>query len=192
MNLGQMLLVIGAIALLGILIVNANTAVYETHATMANSEFGITAVSIATSVIEEAGGKMFDNVIADSNAAALFDSTLLTSPASLGPEAGESYRHSTTGKDFNDIDDFNGLFLVYKSDAAAESTKTPGSSYEFVLPGIRAKYFARVSVDYVRLSGGQIVASPTVPNWHKRMRVTVTSTGSPDTLVYPSIMSYWN
>jgi len=179
MNLGQMLMVIGAITLLGLLVLNANTTVHTTRATMADSEFGMT-------------GKMFDNVIADSNASALFDSTLLTSPGNLGPEAGESYRKSAGAKDFNDVDDFNNLFLVYKSGVGGDTAATPGSDYEFTLPGIRARYFAHVTVDYVTLAGGSIVACPAVPNWHKRITVTVTSTGSADTLAYPAIMSYWN
>ena len=87
MNLGQMLMVIGAIVLLGMLVLNANSTIYQANDIMYTSEFGVTAISLSTSIVEEAMGKMFDKVVADSNSAALLDSTLLTPPGSLGPEA---------------------------------------------------------------------------------------------------------
>ena len=64
MNLGQMLLVTGAIVLLGILVLNANTTVYQANDTMYTSEFGVSAISLATSIVEEAMGKYFDVVVA--------------------------------------------------------------------------------------------------------------------------------
>src|SRR5271166_819029 len=122
MNLGQMMMVIGAIVMLGVLILNTNSTIYQTNDIMYTSEFGVTAVSLSTSLVEEAMGKMFDKVVADSNAAALVDSTLLTPPGSLGPDPGEneSYRGNVPGtKDFDDFDDFNNLMICYHSEVPA-------------------------------------------------------------------------
>jgi len=189
MNLGQMMLVVAALSLLGVIILNANSGILETSEVQNMSEFGITAVSLATSLIEEAMGKFYDAAIEDSNYTSLSDSTVLTWP--LGPGGMESYRGMKVGtQDFNDFDDFNNLFLVYKSSVAADSTATPGSSHEIIVPGIRAKYFVKASVNYVRL--GTLDGTTTTKTWQKKITVTVSSPTSRDTLAFPAIMSYWN
>ncbi|MDH3251791.1 MAG: hypothetical protein OEM41_03305 [Ignavibacteria bacterium] len=189
MNLGQMMLVIGAVSLLGILILNTNSTLMDSYETTNNSEFEITAVSLATSLVEEAMGKMFDEVIADSN------TTTLTNPNQLstllGYDGVEKFRDTAASvTDFDDFDDFNNLFVVYKSDLAAEAAPTPGSHHEFAVPGMRAKYYVTAKVVYVdptNLDGAS--ASRT---WHKKIIVTVTSPSVKDTLRFPAIMSYWN
>jgi hypothetical protein len=204
MNLGQMLLVLAALGLLGILTLSTNSNVMQSNETQNNSEVGVTAVSLATSVVEEAMGTMFDSAIGDTNSGPVDSLSQLTPPGSLGHSALESYRGTVPGtKDFNDFDDFNNLFLVYKSDNPSDTVHTPGSNYEFVVPGIRNKYFVRVKVNYVDPSALNSV-SP-VSTWHKKITVMVTSSfphiGSAaqqlqdslkNTLVYPAVMSYWN
>jgi hypothetical protein len=188
MTLGQSMLVIGAITLLGILVLNANSTILQSNTTMDTSEFGITAVSLATSLVEEAMGKMFDQVIADSNTGTITSESQLTPVGNLGPDVSEAYRNGT--RDFNDFDDFNNIFLVYKSNVAADTVHTPGSTWEAIVPGIRAKYFVKARVyyvDYLHLDD-----TSNVRTYHKKIVVTVTSTGSPDTLRFPAIMSYWN
>ncbi|HTO93657.1 MAG TPA: hypothetical protein VMM80_04775, partial [Bacteroidota bacterium] len=152
MNLGQMILVVGAIVLLGILVLNANSTVYQASDTMYTSEFGVTAVSLATSLVEEAEGKMFDVVVAPKNSSDLYDSTLLTGVGSLGPELAtehESYRHLVPGypNDFDDFDDFNNLKLCYHD--ASESDATAGF-LQIIVPGMRAKYYVTCTVVYVK------------------------------------------
>ncbi len=188
MNLGQSMLVIGAITLLGIIVLNANSSILQSNTTMDTSEFGITAVSLATSLVEEAMGKMFDEVIADSNTGQITVESQLTPPGNLGPDGVEQYRNGTL--DFNDFDDFNNIFLVYKSNNPADTLSTPGSSFETIVPGIRAKYFVRARVYYV--DPLHLDDTSTVRTFHKKIVVTVTSTGSQDTLKFPAIMSYWN
>jgi hypothetical protein len=199
MNLGQMMMVIGAIVMLGVLILNTNSTIYQTNDIMYTSEFGVTAISLSTSLVEEAMGKMFDKVVADSNAAALIDSTLLTLPGSLGPDASEneSYRGSVAGtKDFDDFDDFNNLKICYHSDVPADVDATPGY-LQVTVPGIRAKYYVTCAVTYVNPPNLDVPYAVR-QTWHKKITVTVTSpsatgvTGKPDTLAYPAIMSYWN
>ena len=188
MTLGQSMLVIGALTLLGILVLNANSTILQSNNTMDTSEFGITAVSLATSLVEEAMGKMFDEVVSDSTTGAITDSSQLTPIGSLGPEGTEAYRNGLT--DFNDFDDFNNLFLVYKSNVGTDTVSTPGSSWETIVPGIRAKYFVRARVYYV--SVGALDDTSNHRTFNKKIVVTVTSTGSKDTLRFPAVMSYWN
>jgi hypothetical protein len=189
MNLGQMLLVVGALSLLGVLILTANTNILETYDAQNTSEFGISAVSLATSLIEEAMGEMYDAAIEDSTYTDLTDSTRLTWP--LGPGAMESYRGNEPGtKPFNDFDDYNNLFLVYKSNVAGDTARTAGSSYEMVVPGIRAKYFVKARVNYVHPNN--LNGSTTAKTWHKKITVTVTSPSFKDTLSFPAVMSFWN
>ncbi len=186
MTLGQSLLVIGALALLGILVLNANTSIGESTETMNRSEFGITAISLATSLVEEAQGKMFDQKIADSLTGPITSPTQLS--AVLGKEGAEAYRGGAEG--FNDFDDFNNIWLVYKN-APLDTASSPGSTYEFAVPGLRARYDVRVSVYYVD-PNGDLNVPVAYQTFHKGMLVTVTSPSSRDTLRFPAVMSYWN
>jgi hypothetical protein len=190
MNLGQMMLVIAALSLLGVIVLNTNRTILQTNETQNTSEFGITAVSLATSLVEEAGGKMFDEVVADSNTLALTSPTQLST--TLGPEGGQSYRDSLN--DFNDVDDFNGLVLAYRN--PLDSTACPGATKIISMPGLRAKFYARVRVDWVNptsANGYNVDSVATVKTWHKKITVTVTAyPAMTDTLVYPAVISYWN
>jgi hypothetical protein len=194
MNLGQMLMVIGAIVLLGILVLNANSTVYQANDTMYTSEFGMTAISLSTSLVEEAMGKSFDKVVAPANSTAVLDSTLLTLPGALNPESGENYHGAT---DFNDFDDFNNLKLCYHGSLPGDADATAGY-VQVTVPGLQAKYYVNCTVTYV--NPPNLDAAYTVrQTWHKKLTVRVWSpsamnsiTNLPDTLVYPAIMSYWN
>lgn len=186
MNLGQMMMVVAALSILGILVLNTNTTVLETNDTQNLSEFGINAISLATSLVEEANGKMFDEVIADSTTPQLSSPASLTSVANLGPDGAEGYR--AAGSDFNDFDDFDGLVLVYKS--PLDTAAVAGATHEFVIPGIRAVYKVASKVEYVAAANLNVASAS--PTWHKKITVTVSSPAIKDTLVYPAIMSYWN
>jgi len=185
MNLGQSMLVIAAMALLGFLALSANSSVMDSTQTSDNSEFGVTAVSLATSIIQEAMSKMFDEVTVDSGA--VTDPSQLTpSPFWMHRDPGEHYRGGVN--DFDDISDFDSMLFVYTSplDPAPE----PGADTTIIVPGIRDRYFVRTRVQYVDPNNlDQVVAGPT---WHKRIVVTVTSS-SPrrDTIAIPAVMSYW-
>ncbi|MCK5571858.1 MAG: hypothetical protein KAJ12_03825 [Bacteroidetes bacterium] len=186
MSLGQMMLVVAAMSILGILVLNANRTVLETNDTQNQSEFGINAVSLATSIVEEAMGKMYDEAIADSNTGELGDPKQLTSAVGLGKEGAEAHRDGVN--DFNDFDDFHNLFLVYKN--PVDSLVTAGADKEIEVPGIRDRYFVRTKVVYVTDADPDVAVA--ARTWHKKMSVTVTSSTTRDTLVYPALMSYWN
>jgi hypothetical protein len=58
--------------------------------------------------VEEAGGKLFDNVVVDTTRPVVSSTSQLSTV--LGPEGGEAYRDMTYG--FNDYDDFHNLYVV--------------------------------------------------------------------------------
>ncbi len=191
MNLGQMMLTVGAVLLLGLVILTVNRSVLDNNNSQNSNEFALNAVSIATSLVEEASGKMFDQVIADSNTTALSDPTQLS--LTLGPDGSEAY-HSA-GHEFNDFDDFNGLKLVYRN--PVDVGTVPGYN-SVTLNGLRTRYYATVTVCYV--ANGGLNGSSAARTWNKRIQVAVTGFGmensqrggQADTLVYSAIQSCWN
>lgn len=100
MNTGQMLITIGALMLLSLVILRVNNNFLSTSTVLMENKFGVLAVSLGTSVLEEAKGKAFD---ANTDSAAV---TSLNELSTIGPESGE------TDPLFNDFDDFDGLVRV--------------------------------------------------------------------------------
>jgi len=98
MNTGQMLMTLGAMMLLSTIMLRVNTANLTNESIRDDAQFGVLATSIATSIIEEAQSKAFDEKTDTMNVTAL---TQLTSV--LGPETGE------TEDTFDDFDDYNGF-----------------------------------------------------------------------------------
>lgn len=98
MNTGQMIMVIGAMMLLSAVVLRVNTGNLKNETIRDQAQYGVLATSIATSIIEEAQSKAFDQYT-DTNSVALL--TQLSSV--LGPESGESEYN------FNDFDDYNGF-----------------------------------------------------------------------------------
>jgi len=98
MNTGQMIMTLGAMMLLATIMLRVNTANLTNESIRDSAQFGVLATSIATSIIEEAHSKAFDE---KSDTTSIFDVTQLSSI--LGPESGE------TGSTFDDFDDYNGF-----------------------------------------------------------------------------------
>ncbi len=193
MNLFQSMLALGALILLGVLTLNTNRAILTHDDDMNVDESRITAMALAQSLAEEAGAKYFDAQPEDQPPGVLNNTSDLTPVNALGHGATEHYRGGA--HDFNDFDDFNNLFVVYKSSNPADTASTPGSDYESIIPGLKAKYYLKAKVEYVKVDGSNIpIADQTsgVPTWHKRITVTVIDITRRDTVVYPAIMSYWN
>ena len=161
MNTGQMLLTLGALILLSTLTLRVNTSQLTTQETMQNSKFGVLAVSVASSVIEEASEKAFDQ-----NTVGEFVSSLsgLTPAAGLGPGGGETHDN------FNDFDDFNG----YKDTI----TDMPSAIYN-----------VSCVVNYVDPDIEGFISNNRT--WHKQLTVKVTSPSMADTIQMTKIFSYW-
>jgi len=98
MNTGQMIMTLGAMMLLSTIMLRVNTANLTNESIRDDAQFGVLATSLATSIIEEAQSKAFDEKSDTMNVTAL---TQLTSV--LGPETGE------TEDTFDDFDDYNGF-----------------------------------------------------------------------------------
>jgi hypothetical protein len=159
--------------LLTILILNVNKNSMAVEDTMYDSNFGITATSIASSVIEDASKKSFDKVSAvydpvDSTYTHIYDPNDFTPAADLGVDSGEDI---TDPKTFNDFDDYNGYTTV-------DSTM-PSAIFNL---SCRVKYVNDTAPD----------DSSTTQTFHKKITVRVWSKSMRDTMVMSSVYSYWN
>jgi hypothetical protein len=169
----QMFLALGAVILLSIVIMNTNKNSLHTEDVMYDSNFGITATSIASSIIEDASKKSFDNnfyyaVHPDSPATKVTNANDFTPPADLGIDSGEDINDPTT---FNDFDDYNNY-------TAVDSTM-PSAIFNI---SCRVYYVNSNNLDGISMS----------PDFHKKISVKVWSVSMKDTIVMSSIYSYWN
>lgn len=161
MNTGQMLLTMCGMFLLSMVVLRTNNTFISTGDVMYNTKFGVLAISLGTSMIEEANSKSFDEVT-DTNS--VNSVTYFTSPASLGPEGGQTHA------DFNDFDDYNNYTKVDSS-----------------MPS--ARYHISCKVGYIQPSNPNVFVNQ--KTWHKRIIVTVWSPSMRDTVRMSSIFSYW-
>ena len=100
---GQIILAIGAILLLGTVILYGNSLVVNKTVRLLQTEATMTSTSLGQAFIEEVTLKRFDENYALPN---FTDSvTDLVPPVTLGVDAGEVASNSDT---FDDIDDYNG------------------------------------------------------------------------------------
>jgi len=173
MNTGQMLITVGALFLLSMVILRTTTTLLVTDNILNKSKVNLLAVSLATSTIEEANSKKFDQNTVTTSVSA---TSQLTIPANFGVETGEEYPF------FNDFDDFD----FFKTNPKIDSIAI-GDTLVF-------KTFCRV--DYVADNTPQTISS--VATWNKRLSVKVTSnammdesTGKQDTIRMSTIYSYW-
>jgi hypothetical protein len=193
MGLGQTLLTIMALMLMGRLILNSNTVVLDTGMMKDLAEYRIGGTSFGISRLEKIEGKRFDESSTDS--IETYTVAELTTYANFGPgkESGESIAHEST---WDDVDDFNGV--VHRD----------------TINGI--PFQDSVSVEYDSLyysAGPPIVAEvrkTTNRTFNKRVIVRVTSPylidystlidadgdgqkddPKPDTLRFERIVGYW-
>ena len=161
MNLGQMMLTIGAMVLLATLMLRINTNNLQTDTIRAEAQYGVLATSIITSIMEEAKNLAFDSAT-DSNTVTSVNQ--LTAPSSLGPESGETFNT------FNDFDDFDGY-----------------SRIDSTMPS--AVFNIGCIVEYVNTSN--LLAKSFSQTWHKKITIQVSSVLMKDTIKQSSIYSYW-
>ena len=161
-----MILSLGAMILLTITIQNINKKTLYTEDTMYNSNFGITATSIASSIIEDAGKKRFDNVFYSGDSVVANVSSFTPANA-LGVDSGEVTSNPLT---FNDFDDYDNYTTV-------DSTM-PSAIYDVAC-----------SVCYVNRATPDITLN--TQSWHKKITVRVWSRSMQDTIAMSTIFSYW-
>ena len=167
MNTGQSLLSLGAMTLVALIILQVNTGFVMTSSTLLDNKLNILAISLASSIIEEASGKAFDAKTVVDAASATTD---LTYPGLLGPGAGETYPN------FNDFDDYNG-FTTINNNLAAEFTIN--SRVDYINSNNPDK---NVSVPTWHKKITVFVTSPSMLNMN----------GSQDTIKMSSVFSYWH
>lgn len=181
---GQTMMAMGALTLLGIIILTSNSTMLQNERVVMDSEFGVAAISLATSIIEEIQGKVFDAATSDSGQTL---TSKLTPANSLGAAGTETYRPTDSTKtDYNDVDDFHNFWIEY----VADTTKPKIATFRGDARGFRADYFIRAKVEYVNKSNLEVKSL--TQTWHKKVTLTVSSPSSRDTLVFPTIISYWN
>lgn len=155
----NMMLTIGAVVLLTLFTLSANKIILQNKMMSSESEYVITAIGLAQSVINEAKTKTFDE---NSVTGTITSASQLTASASLGNETGESPVQPDTSSSnayqsfskFDDIDDYDG----YK-----RSVTTPRAG----------GYLVSVTVDYVNETDPETVS--TTQTYCKKMTVSVTS-----------------
>ncbi|HOI28670.1 MAG TPA: hypothetical protein PLZ15_02835 [Melioribacteraceae bacterium] len=172
MNTGQMLITIGAVFLLSMVILTTNRGLITTNSTMIDNRYGILATSLATSTIEKATGKAFDN---NTDTIAVTSLTTLTNINYLGIDAGEN---ATNPEGFNDFDDYN----CYRTNPKLDTLAFEGTNRRIVF-----RTFCRV--DYVSLNNPNSAYNQRT--WHKRLIVRVISPEMTDTIKLSTIYSYW-
>lgn len=172
MGLGQTLLTIMGLILMGRLILSINTTTLDTGFSKDMAEYRITGTSLGTSMLEKAGNLAFDE---NSTEAEITVVSGFKAPASLGKDAGE-----TIETHFDDLDDYHNYSIV-------ETLQTS------------ATFRSRVTVQYVSIASNVISVSAT-QTYAKMLTVDVTSDylidysvspPRPDTLRFKEIFSYW-
>jgi len=164
MNTGQMLLTLGALILLSTLTLRVNTSQLTTQDTMQNSKFGVLAVSVASSIMEEASEKAFDEKSVENF---MDDTKSLTKRDKFGTDAGENPDSSNT---FDDFDDFDGYMVI-------DST----------MPS--AIFNVSCIVNYVDPDVKDFIT--TNSTWHKQLIIKITSPSMADSIEMTKIFSYW-
>ena len=157
----------GAMFLLSVIVLSVNNGYLRNNDIILDSKFDILAVSLATSIIEDANGLAFD-------ATTVGGGSIVTSPSGLtefGPGSGEFY-FSRDSNNYNDFDDYNGLSISY-NDPSLES----------------AVFNIECKVGYVSDSDpNKFVSSKT---WLKKLDVLLSSNSMTDTIRMSTIMTYF-
>ncbi|NOQ97435.1 MAG: hypothetical protein GQ561_04650 [Calditrichae bacterium] len=175
MGTGQMMLTIGALALLSLAILNLNSNLNNNDISLAQNRYRLEALSLMTSYLEQATMYFFDESSTDTASAKLL--TDFTLPNNLGLEGNDSSQ-------VDDFDDFNNMTRI--------DTGLSGIIYKVMF-----------KVDYVQIVGDSIKPSGN-REWNKRMTISVTDNFAEpilyrnvsgdqvrDTLTISFVNSYW-
>lgn len=159
-----MILTVAATLFLAMIIITVNANILTTEEVLYDSNFGILATSIGSSIIEEANKKYFDDLTDTVSASKTTD---FASPGNLGIEAGEDPNDYDTWDDF---DDFN--------------------NYTFVDSSMPSAIF-NVDCEVVYVDPAKPNIASASQEWSKKLTVRVSSVSMTDTIVQTTIFSYW-
>jgi hypothetical protein len=181
MNTGQTLMTIGAMLFLSVIVLRVNLSYNNTTNVLTASKLRVLAISVATSVKEEATSKAFDQ---KSDTVSLGTTANLTVAGNLGLDGSET---SDNHKELNDFDDYKCYKTTPFLDEIRIFTNTPKMVF---------KVFCDVYYVVDTLTNVKSLSA----TWHKRMDIKVTSDalvssyGPPikyDTVKMSTIYSYW-
>ncbi|MBT8392601.1 MAG: hypothetical protein KJO48_12615 [Ignavibacteria bacterium] len=164
MNTGQMMITLGALVLISFVVLRVNGSQLTVQDSMQNSKFGILAISLATSIIENATEKAYDEKSTEDFLTSL---SQLTARSSFGIEGGEDADSVHT---FDDFDDFHSYSVV--------DTSMPSAHFQI-----------DCAVNYVDPYSANFITGNTM--WHKMLTITITSPSMTDTVRMNKIYSYW-
>jgi len=168
MGTGQMLLTLSALVLLSLVVLRVTNGFLNTNNILMETKFGVLSVSLATSILEEAMGKAFDEKTAYEGVA-----EVTSDLSTIGPD-GETYPN------FDDFDDFNNLsFSTY-------DTTISNSHFARMYS---AEYIVLCKVGYINTDNPDQFTS--TKTWHKKISVRVTTPSSTDTVEMSTVYSYF-
>ncbi|MFA6469216.1 MAG: hypothetical protein WCW35_09970 [Bacteroidota bacterium] len=179
MGLGQTLLTIMALMLMGRLILTVNRTTLETGSTKDVAEYRITATSLGVSLLESAHDLAFDEATVDTFLT-YSQSSALTAAASFGKDLGE-----TDMSTFDDIDDVHGYIRIDTIPNSAIFMSTATVQYLSVTPP------TTITTTTTRTFNKLITVYVTSPYMVDYATVDSTETPVQDTLKFQSVFSYW-
>jgi MSHA pilin protein MshD len=162
MGTGQMMITIAAMMLLSTILLRINATFLSTSTTLYETKYDVLAVSLGTSIIENATSKAFDEATVINPVSSVTELSSI-----LRAETGEVYPN------FDDVDDFNNYYMTTANDTTFLS----------------AVFNVVCKVNYVNANNPQQISSSRT--WHKRIDVQVTSPSMQDTIRLSSVVSYW-
>lgn len=164
-----MMLTLGAIILFGILILRINTTELNTSQRVDNSKFGIMALALAKSRVDNAFALKFDaSTVYGTVYPDIYGhppSGSLTSATGLGPSSSEM-----ASGIFNDFDDYNNFVAIIDT--------IPSATFE-------------VSSEVVYVDADNGFEETTTPTFNKMIVVTVTSNNLDRPITLRAINGYW-
>jgi len=176
MGLGQTLLTIMALMLMGRLILTVNRTTLEAGSTIDVAEYRVTATSLGTSLLEYANDLAFDEATVDTFLTQTQFSSL-TDTSNFGYDSGET--------EFGLFDDIDDLDEYVKIDTITNIL-----------------FYSTARVEYLNVVAPSTVTVTSSKTFNKRITIYVTSpvmvdyaidpaNPRPDTLKFQSVMSYW-
>ena len=171
MNTGQMALTIGAFMLLGVVIMNFRTLVFDSEEHLDTNSYTQEATTIGRRLIDEMLTYKFDAGINPSNPVVRLEQL-----TSCGPGSGETY------PTWSDMDDFHGSVFKSPKPGVAVTSATPPC-----LVGTEG-YSVSVSVAYVYPSAPN--TKTTNLTWAKRIDLVITNRFSDDTVRMSYVRAY--
>lgn len=173
-SLGQIPLVIGALAIFSTLQLTINASILNSFVVSIESEATLDAMSISQAMIDEIMTKAFDENTLNER---IYDRNLLTPAATFGSDSGEvvpSVEQDSTGTYlsaslFDDVDDYHGYTRIIESPRLGD-------------------FIVRDSVIYVQEANQDAPSS--WQTWYKKVIVTVTNANMPDPLYTSTLTVY--